>query len=240
MGPPPQYQAEEARRTAETLQQPTLAPYQLPLTLSPGPDRTSPPSAGMGDSPYKDVGPLYSSSLLDYPQHRQQWSQYWSRLAWAIENSSCQEEARLLAIRVGPPPQYLQHQVEQARPPAGTLQRPPLAPCRPLPTSYPDPGRTSTPSPRMVYSTHEDVGTPPHPLHTTGAYENEGPLYPSPLQDHPPTPTASPSADLHQPAPPHSSPLQEHPYRPPHPTTPAASPGHLPALQLPPNLQGHK
>ena len=73
MGPPPQYQAEQARPTSERLQQPTLAPYRLPPTLSPGPDRTSPPSSCMGD---EDVGPLYSSSLLDCPQHRQQWLQY--------------------------------------------------------------------------------------------------------------------------------------------------------------------
>ena len=45
------------------LQQPTLAPYQLPPTLSPGLDRTSPPSSCMEDSTYEDAGPLYSSPL---------------------------------------------------------------------------------------------------------------------------------------------------------------------------------
>ena len=46
----------------------------------------------------------------------QQQSQYWSRLARAIKDNSCQEEARLIAVRMGPPPQHLQHQAPPPHP----------------------------------------------------------------------------------------------------------------------------
>ena len=48
----------------------------------------------------------------------QQLARYWSSLSRAIEHSSCQGETRMIAMRMGPPPQY---QAEEARPAAEAL-----------------------------------------------------------------------------------------------------------------------